>query len=190
MAQTNPKVTQIAINNDVGLMTNIALTMLCSKVEVIEDPSVNNGAQQGLQGYYIDNQPPQPPIPIQLGGAAPPHSGLATAFQFGANRWRALDGVAVEMKFPWVSRGRFEDLEKRLAQVMAERDRFLDSLLSGPKDVPTPVLTTAQRPRPVKTADQPSNVIAFSTPFDALESRFSKAHSAGKVPSQSYRAKA
>ena len=74
MGNSNPKVTVIAVNAVGGAMVNIALTMLASKVEVMEDPSQNNGALQGLTGYYIDTQPPQPTIPIELGGAAPPQA--------------------------------------------------------------------------------------------------------------------
>jgi hypothetical protein len=74
MGQTNPRVRSYPINAKGGLMTNIPLTMGCSKVTVIEDPAYNNGAAQGLQGYYIDTQPPQPAIPIEPGGAAPPQA--------------------------------------------------------------------------------------------------------------------
>jgi len=56
------------------VMVNIMLTMMASKVLVMEDPSVNNGVPQGLQGYYIDTQPPQPAIPIEAGGAPPPQA--------------------------------------------------------------------------------------------------------------------
>lgn len=61
---TNPKVTNIAINGSGGALTNIAMTILASKVEVMEDPSVNAGVPQGLQGFYIDPQPPQEPVPV------------------------------------------------------------------------------------------------------------------------------
>jgi len=71
MSQTNPRVRNYPINAQGGAMTNIPLTMMSSKVEVIEDPSYNNGVFQGLQGYYIDTQPPQPPIPILAPGEIP-----------------------------------------------------------------------------------------------------------------------
>lgn len=74
MATLNPRVTQIAINANTGLMTNIPLTMMASKVLVMEDPSVNNGVPQGLQGYYIDTQPPQPTIPVENPVAPPPQA--------------------------------------------------------------------------------------------------------------------
>lgn len=74
MAQINPKITNIAINAKGGNMTNITLTILASKVEIMEDPALNNGVPQGLTGYYIDNQPPQPSIPIMPGGVAPPQA--------------------------------------------------------------------------------------------------------------------
>ena len=74
MTAVNPKVTSIPINAAGGLMTNITLTIMASKVEVMEDPAYNGGVPQGLQGYMIDTQPPQPTIPIELGGAAPPQA--------------------------------------------------------------------------------------------------------------------
>lgn len=52
--QVNPKVTNIAIGAMGGAMTLIAGTILASKVEVMEDPSFNEGVQQGLQGYYMN----------------------------------------------------------------------------------------------------------------------------------------
>jgi hypothetical protein len=77
MTAVNPKITNIPINALGGAMTNITLTIMASKVTVIEDPAYNNGAPQGLTGYYIDTQPPQPPIPIEPGGAAPPEASPA-----------------------------------------------------------------------------------------------------------------
>jgi len=73
MAAVNPKVTNIAINAQGGAMTNIVLTIMCSKVEVIEDPSYNGGVPQGLQGYYMDTQPglPSPAVIAPIGQAPP-----------------------------------------------------------------------------------------------------------------------
>lgn len=64
MANSNPKVTPYAINAKGGVMTNIVLTIMASKADVIEDPSLNAGVPQGLTGYYIDTQPPQGVIPV------------------------------------------------------------------------------------------------------------------------------
>jgi len=52
MPQSNPKVTNIPINAAGGALTLIATTIMCSKVEVQEDP--NFGAAVGLRGYYMD----------------------------------------------------------------------------------------------------------------------------------------
>jgi len=57
MTETNPKVTVIALNAVGGALTDIVLTMMDSKVEIMEDPSVNDGAAQGLTGFYTDTQP-------------------------------------------------------------------------------------------------------------------------------------
>lgn len=54
MPQTNPKVTNIAINNKNGEGTVIATTILASKVQVMEDPALNAGVAQGLAGFYLD----------------------------------------------------------------------------------------------------------------------------------------
>jgi hypothetical protein len=68
MPQTNPKVTNIAINNNAGAFTVIKGTMQASKVLVMEDPSLNAGVAQGLQGYYLDpNSNPANPT-RDLGG--------------------------------------------------------------------------------------------------------------------------
>lgn len=72
MAQTNPKRTNIAINAAGGAMTNIPLTILASKVKVMEDPALNGGNQQGLLGFIIDTQWPQPAVPILPGMNIPP----------------------------------------------------------------------------------------------------------------------
>lgn len=65
---SNPKVTSIPINAKGGALTNIVLTILASKVVVMEDPSLNDGAMQGLTGFYIDTQPPQSPVTPQPAG--------------------------------------------------------------------------------------------------------------------------
>jgi hypothetical protein len=60
MPNSNPKITAIAINAKGGLWTPIAMTIMSGKVTVQEDPAYNNGVAQGLTGYYVDTQPPQP----------------------------------------------------------------------------------------------------------------------------------
>ena len=56
MSQTNPKVTNIALNANGGPFAVILLTILASKAEVTEDPAYNAGVGQSLQGYYLDPQ--------------------------------------------------------------------------------------------------------------------------------------
>ncbi len=63
MTEVNPKITNIAINALGGGFTDIVLTIMASKVEVMEDPALNNGAAQGLTGYYVDTQPGASPPP-------------------------------------------------------------------------------------------------------------------------------
>jgi hypothetical protein len=74
MAEVNPKRTNVAINAKGGAMTNITLTIMASKVTVIEDPSYNGGVQQGLTGYYIDTQPAVGTPPTQPPGVVPPQA--------------------------------------------------------------------------------------------------------------------
>jgi hypothetical protein len=57
MANSNPRVIPIAINGSAGPLTDIVLTIMASKVRVQEDPSYNNGALQGLTGFFTDTQP-------------------------------------------------------------------------------------------------------------------------------------
>lgn len=57
MANSNPRVIPIAINGSDGPLIDIVLTMMASRVRVQEDPSYNNGALQGLTGFYVDTQP-------------------------------------------------------------------------------------------------------------------------------------
>lgn len=54
MPQTNPKVTNIAVPAKGNGFALIAGTILSGKAQVMEDPAYNNGAQQGLYGYYLD----------------------------------------------------------------------------------------------------------------------------------------
>lgn len=54
MAQSNPKVSVVPINNDAGAFTVIRLTTWAKFVEFLEDPSQNAGAQQGLQYNLLD----------------------------------------------------------------------------------------------------------------------------------------
>jgi hypothetical protein len=66
--QTNPKVTNIAINAKGGAMTLIAGTIPASKVLVQEDPAYNAGVQQGLTGYILDpTSDPSAPTPTPAG---------------------------------------------------------------------------------------------------------------------------
>lgn len=77
MGNSNPRVTSYAINAKGGAWVPIPLTIMASKVTVIEDPAFNNGVFQGLTGYYVDTQPPQNPgVDAPSAAAVPP--GVAT----------------------------------------------------------------------------------------------------------------
>jgi hypothetical protein len=63
MPQTNPKVTNIALNAKGGAFTLIAGTKMSSKVEIMEDPATAGGDQQGLTGYIMDPNSKGNPTP-------------------------------------------------------------------------------------------------------------------------------
>ena len=55
--QTNPKVTNIAVDGDAGAVRQYRLDHPRRKVEVMEDPTLNSGTPQGLQGYCVNPRP-------------------------------------------------------------------------------------------------------------------------------------
>ena len=101
------------------------------------------------------------------------------------------------MKWPWVSRYRLEDSERRLATVDIERQRLLDLLLGGgaaqalvraPLKMPLAALAEDDGIRPVQ--ETPGDPVAsFTTPFDRIEARFKNKFAKGNIPAQ-YRARA
>ena len=79
------------------------------------------------------------------------------------------------MKLPWVSRGRFEDLQKRLEEVKAERDQYLNRLLSRAQTEPD------EEEKPESTTGAP---VSFNTPIDRLLNRFDQALKSGSGTAQ------
>lgn len=63
MGQVNPKTTKVALEATGGAYTDIVLTIPCSKAEIQEDPALNAGVAQGLQGYYLDPDSKGAPVP-------------------------------------------------------------------------------------------------------------------------------
>jgi hypothetical protein len=94
------------------------------------------------------------------------------------------------LKFPWVSRERLEEAEKRLTAADAERLRLLDLLLGGavPDRRPVVAQTRTVEPeiddgiRPITNNEDQGTQASFSTPFDRVLSRFDAAHKGGKIP--------
>ena len=98
MATFNPKVTKIAINASGGLWTPIPLTIMASKVRVHEDPAYNGGVFQGLTGYFVDTQPPQPAAvasPWNPVDGVPPGASPAAQFTWLPNN-NGQEGPAYE----------------------------------------------------------------------------------------------
>lgn len=93
--------------------------------------------------------------------------------------------------WPWVSRGRFDDLQGRYSAAETERVRLMNLLLERPATVAAP--TAAERseapvkaeepergPRLVRTAsDEAPMSRAYSTPFDSIGNRFDAARRNG-----------
>lgn len=50
----NPKRQFVALNGSAGALTVIRLSCMAYYVEIVEDPAVNAGVAQGLQGNYMD----------------------------------------------------------------------------------------------------------------------------------------
>lgn len=97
------------------------------------------------------------------------------------------------MQFPWVSRYRLEEAERRLTKVDEERLRLLDLLLDGAQDrarVQT-MVAQVEVAKPVEPTEReeieepaPVNVEQYSTPFDRIEQRFDKARKSGPISRQ------
>ena len=92
-------------------------------------------------------------------------------------------------KFPWVSRERLEEAERRLAASDAERQRLLDLLLSGAihdctKQIQrAPLAEDADGIGPAEEVDNESNrPVPYSTPFDSVLNRFGTAFGKGPIP--------
>lgn len=74
MAQNNPVVRFIALNNDAGLMTVIRCSITCGYMEIEEDlgspggANPNGGVYQGLQGNYLDpfTAAPNPAVGVEV----------------------------------------------------------------------------------------------------------------------------
>ena len=79
------------------------------------------------------------------------------------------------MQWPWVSRKRFEDLERRLKDVDTERRTLLKQLLE--REVVTPAPVSVEEDSTAK-----HEPIAFTTPFDSIGRRFSAAGASATKP--------
>lgn len=86
MAAVNPRITNVAVPAAGSVPVNIVLNQTDSKVTVMEDPAYNNGAAQGLTGYYIDTQPGVTvPAPIAFAQGVPPNASPAALQVWLAN---------------------------------------------------------------------------------------------------------
>lgn len=97
------------------------------------------------------------------------------------------------MPWPWVSRVRLEEAERRLTKAEEERQRYLDMLLAGAVPDRRPEIRAAERQQERETDEEPEPREApaeqtaprsYSNPFDSLEKRFDKTFAGGAVPAQ------
>jgi hypothetical protein len=96
------------------------------------------------------------------------------------------------MKFPWVSRERLEEAERRLSASDTERQRLLDLLLSGViPDRTKQIQQTAAYASGIAGAEQPDETdnelnqpVPFSTPFDRVLDRFGTTFGKGPIPAK------
>ena len=104
------------------------------------------------------------------------------------------------MNFPWVSRERLAEAQKRLEAADAERTRLLDLLLAGAvpdrrREIAVAGADslradgretgTTQESLESETSSPARPVEAFSTPFDRVERRFSQTFPQGaKIPAK------
>ena len=96
-----------------------------------------------------------------------------------------------EIEWPWVSRHRLEECERRLKAADEERMRYLDLLLEGGEDrrrVQT-MVRPAEDPNFASEPQPPPNneAIAFTTPFDRIEQRFAQSLAGGQRPNPKFR---
>ncbi len=99
----------------------------------------------------------------------------------------------MKLQFPWVSRERLAEAQKRLEAADAERVRLLDLLLLGERqarrreavELPTEWPAKEDGNASVSASNPARPVEAFSTPFDRVERRFAQTFPQGaKIPAK------
>lgn len=79
------------------------------------------------------------------------------------------------MKLPFVSRARFEEVERRLAESEAERKELLGHLLSGQPSGTAEV-------KVAETSENKTDVVPFTTPIDSMIRRYKQAGVSARDP--------
>lgn len=94
------------------------------------------------------------------------------------------------MKFPWVSRERLEDAERRLTATDTERLRLLDLVLGGAvpdrrehiRVVEAPQRQTEEVETHAERNPEQGAPASYTTPFDRTQARFRTAFKGGAIP--------
>lgn len=88
------------------------------------------------------------------------------------------------MAFPFISRERFDELKKQLADTEAERKRLLEFLMQRePAQAPVQSVSVEEDSR------TGFNVPGFNTPFDNVIKSFDRARKNGPIP-ETFKARA
>ena len=96
----------------------------------------------------------------------------------------------MKLQFPWVSRERLAEAQKRLDAADAERVRLLDLLLDGAapdrrREIAAVEMADEAGNASVSVSVPARPVEAFSTPFDRMERRFAQTFPQGaKIPAK------
>lgn len=78
-------------------------------------------------------------------------------------------------------------LEDRVAELDAERKRYLDLLLGGAVPDRRTEIAKAERSEPEETTPvsiEQGTPVAYTTPLDRVQARFRLAHKNGRIPAQ------
>lgn len=92
------------------------------------------------------------------------------------------------MKFPWVSRYRLEEADRRLMAADTERLRLLDLLLGEPDKHVAQARAAERHVEPVDDGIRPipttteAPPMTFGNPFDRIEKRLEQSLKTGRVP--------
>ena len=84
------------------------------------------------------------------------------------------------MRWPWVNRARFEDLQQRLAASESERKELSERLIEAMAELGSSVTAAEQKAAESTEPEKPN----FSTPFDRIERNFDQTFKGKQIPAK------